>query len=101
MLCADAALETGRPLIDKGFDGGQEVGVFGRRGDVQVEVTITWWERTHTASGTHTHTHTHASGTRAHTHSLTNVSVSHHTLGPVSQVFSHICDQLVDPFHRK
>lgn len=99
MLCADAALETGRPLIDKGFDGGQEVGVFGRRGDVQVEVTITWWERTHTASGTHTHTH--ASGTRAHTHSLTNVSVSHHTLGPVSQVFSHICEQLVDPFHRK
>lgn len=41
MLCADAAVITGSPLVDKGLDGGEEIGVFGRRGDVQVEVSIT------------------------------------------------------------
>lgn len=42
MLCADAALATRRPLEDERLDGSQEGGVFSRRGDVQVEVTIAY-----------------------------------------------------------
>lgn len=37
---ADAAPVPGRPLVDKGLDGGQQAGVFGRGGDVQVEVPV-------------------------------------------------------------
>lgn len=40
MLCTDAAVIAGRPLVDEGLDGSEEIGVFGRRGDVQVEVSI-------------------------------------------------------------
>ncbi len=40
MFCTDAAMTTGRPLVDKGLDGSEESRVFGRRGDVQVEVSI-------------------------------------------------------------
>lgn len=40
MLGADAALVPGRPLVDEGLDGGEQAGVFGGRGDVQVEVSI-------------------------------------------------------------
>lgn len=40
VLCTDAALTAGRPLVDKGLDGSEKSRVFGRRGDVQVEVSI-------------------------------------------------------------
>lgn len=42
MLCADAAVAAGRPLINEGLDSGEESRVFGSRGDVQVEVAISW-----------------------------------------------------------
>lgn len=35
------------------------------------------------------------------TRGLTNMSVSHHALGPVPQVLPHVCHQLVDPLHWK
>lgn len=41
MLGTDAAVVTGRPLVDEWFDGLQEGGVFSRGGDVQVQVTVT------------------------------------------------------------
>lgn len=40
VLCADAAVTPGCPLVDKGLDGSEESRVFGRRGDVQVEVSV-------------------------------------------------------------
>lgn len=40
VLCTDAALTAGRPLVDEGLDGSEESRVFGRRGDVQVEVSV-------------------------------------------------------------
>lgn len=40
MLSADAAVTAGRPFVDKRLDGSEESRVFGRRGDVQVEVSI-------------------------------------------------------------
>lgn len=42
MLCADAAVAAGRPLVNERLDSGEESRVFGRRGDVQVEVSVTW-----------------------------------------------------------
>lgn len=40
VLCTDAALTASRPLVDKRLNGGQESWVFGWRGDVQMEVSI-------------------------------------------------------------
>lgn len=45
MLGTDAALTAGCPLIDKWLNGSQESRVFGRRGDVQVEVPIAYSKR--------------------------------------------------------
>lgn len=40
MFGADTTPTPGRPLVDKWLDGGKEGGVFGLRGDVKVEVSI-------------------------------------------------------------
>lgn len=40
MFGADAAAVPGRPLVDEGLDGREEGGVFGLRGDVEVQVSI-------------------------------------------------------------
>lgn len=52
MFGADAAAALGRPLVDKGLDGGQEGGVFGRGGDVQVEVPVSWKSNEGSMEGT-------------------------------------------------
>lgn len=40
VLCADAALTPGRPLVHKRLDGSEERWIFGRRSDIQMEVSI-------------------------------------------------------------
>lgn len=45
VLGTDAALTVGCPLVHKRLDGGQESRVFGRRGDVQVEVPVAYSKR--------------------------------------------------------
>lgn len=42
MFSTDAALKAGCPLVDKRLNGSKESRVLSRRGDVQVEVTITF-----------------------------------------------------------
>ena len=53
MLRAHAALHSRRPLVHIGLDGRQQGRVFGGGGDVQVQVTITWWGKAYTVKQTY------------------------------------------------
>lgn len=42
MFCADAALKFGRPFVDERLNGRQQGGILCRRGDIKVEVAVTY-----------------------------------------------------------
>lgn len=97
MFCTDAAVKLGRPFVDKWLNGGKQGWILCRGGDVKVKVTVTYEKREIEGESRTEDLPTDSSSI----YSLTYVSVSHHTSGPVSQMLPHVCHQLVDPLHRK